>query len=73
MRDECGTRGRGKDQGTERIAANRLLAVHRQPTTDNRKPMARWPDTARSNVIAILLIFVGVPVLCWLSWWFVRG
>jgi hypothetical protein len=34
--------------------------------------MARWPDNARANLIALLLIFVGVPVLCWLCWWFVH-
>jgi hypothetical protein len=35
--------------------------------------MARWPDNARSNLIAIALIFLGLPALCWLCWWFVRG
>jgi hypothetical protein len=35
--------------------------------------MARWPDNLRANVWAILLIFVGLPLLCWLAIWFVRG
>jgi len=34
--------------------------------------MARWPDQFRSNLIAILLIFVLFPVLCWLAWWWVK-
>lgn len=34
--------------------------------------MARWPDHARANLIAILLIFVGLPLLCWLAWWYVK-
>jgi len=36
--------------------------------------MARWPDNARSNLIAFGLIFVLFPVLAWLCVWFVgRG
>ena len=34
--------------------------------------MARWPDNWRSNLIAGLLIFVLLPLLCWLAWVFVR-
>ena len=34
--------------------------------------MARWPDSWRSNLIAGLLIFVLLPLLCWLAWVFVR-
>jgi hypothetical protein len=34
--------------------------------------MARWPDNWRSNLIAGLLIFVLLPVLCWLAWAYVR-
>ncbi len=30
--------------------------------------MARWPDERRTNLIALLLVFVLFPVLCWLSW-----
>jgi hypothetical protein len=35
--------------------------------------MARWPDTTRSNVIALVMIFGLFPLLCLLAWWFVRG
>jgi hypothetical protein len=35
--------------------------------------MARWPDNARANVIALLLIFVLLPLLCWLAWRWVTG
>jgi hypothetical protein len=35
--------------------------------------MARWPDNTRSTWLAVLLIFVLLPLLCWLCWWFVRG
>jgi len=35
--------------------------------------MARWPDNSRANVIALLLIFGLLPLLCWLTWWFVKG
>jgi cytochrome oxidase assembly protein ShyY1 len=34
--------------------------------------MARWPDSARSNVTAALIMFVGLPVLCYLAWWYVK-
>lgn len=34
--------------------------------------MARWPDRARSNLIAILLIFGMFPLLCWFAWWYVK-
>lgn len=35
--------------------------------------MARWPDNARSNLIALALIFGLLPVLCWLAWKWVQG
>jgi hypothetical protein len=35
--------------------------------------MARWPDDNRATLIAAALIFVLFPLLCWLTWWFVRG
>jgi hypothetical protein len=35
--------------------------------------MARWPDNSRSVATTILLIFVVFPLLCFLTWWFVRG
>jgi hypothetical protein len=34
--------------------------------------MARWPDTPRSNKTALVLIFVALPLLCLLAWWFVQ-
>jgi len=35
--------------------------------------MARWPDNPRANIIAVGLMFVLLPLLFWLAWWFVRG
>ena len=43
--------------------------LHRLP---ERNFMARWPDSRRSNLIAGLLIFVLLPLLCWLAWAYVR-
>jgi hypothetical protein len=34
--------------------------------------MARWPDNARANLIALGMIFVLLPLLCWLAWWYVK-
>ena len=30
--------------------------------------MARWPDERRAKLIALVLVFVLFPLLCWLSW-----
>ncbi|MEK6261199.1 MAG: hypothetical protein AABP62_21575 [Planctomycetota bacterium] len=30
--------------------------------------MARWPDDRKANLIAVALVFVLFPLLCWLSW-----
>lgn len=35
--------------------------------------MARWPDNPRANLIGFGLIFILLPLLCWLAWWFVKG
>lgn len=35
--------------------------------------MARWPDNQRANLIAFSLIFVLLPLLCWLALRYVRG
>jgi hypothetical protein len=35
--------------------------------------MARWPDNWRSNALAVAMIVIVLPLLCWLAWWFVRG
>lgn len=35
--------------------------------------MGRWPDNPRSTLVTAALIFVLLPFLCWLTWWFVRG
>lgn len=35
--------------------------------------MARWPDHPRANIIALTMMFVFFPLLCWLAWWFVKG
>ena len=34
--------------------------------------MARWPDSFRANAIAFGLIFVLLPLLCWLAAWYLR-
>lgn len=34
--------------------------------------MARWPDNSRSNLYAALLMFVLLPLLCWLAWVYVK-
>jgi len=34
--------------------------------------MARWPDDTRSTLTTFALIFLLLPALCWLAWWFVR-
>ena len=36
------------------------------------KHMARWPDNFRANLVGIALIFVVLPLLCWLAWWWVN-
>jgi hypothetical protein len=35
--------------------------------------MGRWPDEKRSVVTTAVLMFVVLPLLCVLAWWFVRG
>jgi hypothetical protein len=34
--------------------------------------MGRWPDERRATLVTFLLIFVLLPLLAWLAWWFVR-
>src|SRR5690606_4718915 len=45
----------------------------RFPSLTNSTSMARWPDNWRSNLVALLMIFVILPLLCALAWWYVRG
>lgn len=35
--------------------------------------MFRWPEKLALAVLAYSLVFVGVPVLCWLSYLWVTG
>jgi hypothetical protein len=35
--------------------------------------MGRWPDDKRSVLTTAGLIFILLPLLCWLAWRFVRG
>lgn len=35
--------------------------------------MGRWPNEKRSTFTTFVLIFVLLPLLVWLAWWFVRG
>ena len=57
----------------------RLLACHhvflptRQFHKFGQSRMARWPDDNRATLIAGIMIFALFPMLCWLTWWFVRG
>jgi hypothetical protein len=56
-----------------------------QPTGQNRpvgffnhvirwgRKMGRWPDDKRLTLVTVVLVFLLFPVLCWLTWWFVRG
>jgi hypothetical protein len=34
--------------------------------------MGRWPDNPRSTLVGFVLVFLFLPLLCWLAWWFVR-
>jgi hypothetical protein len=34
--------------------------------------MARWPDNKRANLVALTLMLVLLPLLCWLAWWYVK-
>ncbi len=34
--------------------------------------MGRWPDNHRSQLATFGILFVLFPLLCWLTWWFVR-
>lgn len=35
--------------------------------------MAHWPDNRFTTWFTYLIVFVGFPILCWLSWWWLRG
>ena len=35
--------------------------------------MGRWPDDKRLTLVTVLLVFALFPLLCGLTWWFVRG
>jgi hypothetical protein len=35
--------------------------------------MARWPDNLRSNLVTMALVFILLPLLCLLAYWYVRG
>jgi len=34
--------------------------------------MARWPDNLKSNILGFTIVFVIFPILCWLTWWWLR-
>jgi hypothetical protein len=34
--------------------------------------MAQWPDNRFTTWLTYLIVFVGFPLLCLLSWWWVR-
>jgi hypothetical protein len=35
--------------------------------------MGRWPDDKRASLVTMALIFILLPLLCWLAWWYVKG
>jgi len=35
--------------------------------------MARWPDSWQSNVVALGMILIVLPLLCLLAWWYIQG
>ena len=35
--------------------------------------MARWPDNWRSNVVALAMLLVILPLMCLLAWWYIKG
>jgi len=35
--------------------------------------MARWPDNPRANLVALLMMLIILPALCWLAWWYVKS
>ena len=41
--------------------------IRARPRIARFTSMARWPDSARSNVIIVALVFVLLPLLCWLA------
>lgn len=34
--------------------------------------MAQWPDNKYTTWFTYLMVFVGFPLLCWLSWWWLK-
>ncbi len=34
--------------------------------------MGRWPDNRRVQWVTFGVMFVLFPLLCWLTWWFVK-
>jgi len=44
------------------------LADSRRLCLEGMSLMARWPDDRKANAIALTLVFVLFPILCWLSW-----
>jgi hypothetical protein len=35
--------------------------------------MARWPDNLGSNLATLALVFILLPLLCLLAYWYVHG
>jgi len=44
------------------------LAESRRLCLEGMCLMARWPDDRKANLIAVVLVFILFPLLCWLSW-----
>jgi hypothetical protein len=35
--------------------------------------MAQWPDNKLTTILTYLLVFLGFPILAWLSWLWLKG
>jgi len=35
--------------------------------------MAQWPDNNYTTWFTYAFVFVGFPILCWLSWLWLKG
>jgi hypothetical protein len=57
------------------IDTNNASVAREVPFLDEKDPVAmfRWPDRGILVLLAYGLVFVGLPVLCYLSYLWVRG
>ena len=50
------------------VPVSRSLLSDRDTFFECTLKMARWPDNFRANLVGFALIFVLLPLLCWLAW-----